>query len=167
MKNRRRGSAIVEAALMMPWIVFLFVGVLDFGFYSYAAICTQNAARAAAIATSANSTAQTNSIACTAALRELNVLPNMVGVTTCQTSAGAVDSTHPAAAFITLPVLSCTTAPQCADCTAAACSAATPPAHPTSAQVSVTYQTMPMVPIPGVLTGKMTLTRTVEMRILQ
>jgi len=34
-------------------------------------------------------------------------------------------------------------------------------------QSSVTYQTMPLFPIPGVLTGRMTLTRTAEMRIMQ
>ena len=45
-RKRQKGSAIVETALMMPWLAFIFVGVLDFGFYSYACICTQNAARA-------------------------------------------------------------------------------------------------------------------------
>ena len=48
-KDRRRGSAVVEAALLMPWICFLFVGILDSGFYTYGAMATQNAARAVAI----------------------------------------------------------------------------------------------------------------------
>src|SRR5258706_1465654 len=98
-KNRRSGQAVVEVALMMPWLAFLFVGVLDFGFYSYAAICTQNAARAAAMATSAGTTSQTNLIACTAALRELKGLPNMMGIAApCPTDSSTVDDTHPVAA---------------------------------------------------------------------
>ncbi len=52
LRRGRGGSAIIEMALLMPWLVFLFVGILDFGFYTYAAICTQSAARAAAVATS-------------------------------------------------------------------------------------------------------------------
>ena len=35
---RERGSAIMETAFMVPWLFFLFVGVLDLGFYSYAAV---------------------------------------------------------------------------------------------------------------------------------
>jgi hypothetical protein len=31
-------------------------------------------------------------------------------------------------------------------------------------QVSVTYTTIPLIPIPGVLTGQMTITRVVQMR---
>ena len=56
MKNSHRrnkgqsGSSIIEVALLSPWIFFLFVGIFDFGFYAYAAICTQNAARAVALA---------------------------------------------------------------------------------------------------------------------
>jgi len=49
MRTKNRGSAVVEAALMMPWLAFLFMGVFDFGFYAYASICTQNAARAVAV----------------------------------------------------------------------------------------------------------------------
>ncbi len=44
-KRRQRGGSLVEVALLAPWIFFLFVGIFDFGFYAYAAICTQNAAR--------------------------------------------------------------------------------------------------------------------------
>lgn len=167
MRDRRKGSAIVEASFMMPWLAFLFVGILDFGFYAYSAICTQNAARAAAIATSASITSQTNSNACTAALGELKGLPNMIGVATCQTSSGSITNADPVAASVT--TLSCTSTPKCADCTAAVCG--TPPipptVWPTSAQAVVTYQTMPMIPIPGVLMGQLTLTRVAEMRIIQ
>ena len=131
-KNRaRRGTAIVETAFMVPWIFFLFVGVLDFGFYSYAAIATQNAARAAALA-------------------ELQGLPNLSGITTCGSNPVTV----------TLAILDNTTTPKCADCD----NAVTPSAR--SVRALVTYQTLPMVPIPGVLTGQLTLTRDAEARIL-
>ena len=156
MRDRRKGSAIVEATFMMPWIAFLFVGILDFGFYAYAGICTQNAARAAAILC-ARPSLQVNSVACQAALRELKELPNMGSITSCASSASGVSASQPAAAWVT--TLTNATSPKCADCTV------DPSA--TSAQAWVTYQTLPMIPIPGVLTGQITLTRSAEMRILQ
>ena len=48
-------------------------------------------------------------------------------------------------------------AQQCADCVA------TPSAQ--SAQVAVTYLTLPMVPIPGLLLGRIKITRVAEMRV--
>lgn len=147
MRERRKGSAVVEAALMMPWIAFLFVGVLDFGFYAYAAICTQNAARAAAIrAASDNSTANI----CTAALGEMKGLPNTIGLASC------------AALPVTVTAVQLSGA-ACADCACSGCAVA----PPTSYQASVTYQTLPMVPIPGALTGQLTLTRKAEIRAFQ
>jgi len=106
-RRKRQGSAIVEVTLMMPWLAFLFVGILDFGFYSYAAICTQNAARAAAIATASSSSAQTFSNACRAALGALTGLPNMGGISTCETSKATITlpTRHP-------PLLQCSTATQ-------------------------------------------------------
>jgi Flp pilus assembly protein TadG len=147
-KERRRGSAIVEAALMTPWIFFLFVGVLDLGFYCYEGVCTQNAARAAALATSASSSLSA-ATACTAALGELNSLPNVAKLTTC----------NAAPLTVTVTQLSNTTNPPCADCNV------TPTA--TSSLATVVYVSPPMVPIPGMLAGQMTITRTAEMRISQ
>jgi hypothetical protein len=54
-KRRDRGHAVVEISLLAPWILFLFVGTLDLGFYSYALICTQKAARVAVTHTSSRS----------------------------------------------------------------------------------------------------------------
>jgi hypothetical protein len=34
-QNRIRGQAVIEAALLMPGLVFLFVGAFDTGFYCY------------------------------------------------------------------------------------------------------------------------------------
>lgn len=169
MRKRNRGSAIVEASLMMPWIAFLFVGTLDFGFYAYAAICTQNAARAAAIRSSTGLTSAYQANACAAAAEELNGLPNMASMVTtvqtnptaCPTSTAGMTSALPAA--VPVPVtLNCSSTPKCADCTAANC-LETPP--PSSVQVSVTYKSIPMIPIPGILMGQMQLTRIAEMRI--
>jgi len=121
-KDRRRaGNAIIEASLMLPWIIFLFVGVLDFGFYSYAAICTQNAARVGAMA----SVSGNGTNACSIVTGEMNSLPN-AGSVTCTSTAVVGPDGNPAT------------------------------------QVSVTYTTMPMIPIPGVLMGQMTMTRTVQ-----
>ena len=52
-----RGSSVVEVALMAPWIFFLFVGVFDCGFYAFALIGTQNAARQAALSAAQGATA--------------------------------------------------------------------------------------------------------------
>ncbi len=147
---------MVEVTLMMPWIVFLFVGIFDFGFYSYAAISTQNAARAAAIRISTDQYSFAVGNACIAALGELRGLPNMAGVTTCAASAGAVSDSEPAA--VEAVVLDNTTSPACADC------GVTPTA--TSVQARVTYRTSQLIPIPGAMMGRMTLTRMAESRIL-
>jgi Flp pilus assembly protein TadG len=165
---------MVEAALMMPWLVFLFVGVFDFGFYCYAAICTQSAARAAAVATSQSGSSQTTTIECSAALGELNSLPNMWNppVTTCAASASLITNALPVA--VAIATLTCTpnansfpAGLKCADCTTNNCNPANDPIAPTSVQTAVTYQTLPMIPIPGILTGRVQLTRVSEMRIWQ
>lgn len=140
----RKGQAMVEVALMAPWIFFLFVGVLDFGFYSYAAICTQNAARVAAIANSISSGGASDSTgACLIVIQEMNSLPNTRSLS-CPL-ASSVNSTTPVQVTAT---------------------AVTGPDGAPAAQVTVTYLSVPMIPIPGVLMGKMTMTRSVQVPIL-
>jgi len=147
MRRNQRGNAVIEVALMAPWIFFLFVGIFDVGFYCYAAICTQNAARVAAL-----SFAQTSTISpCTAALGELNTLPN-VSASTCDALPVQVTATK-------------LNGSACPD--SATPSGLNYAGTPFCVQSSVTYQTMPLFPIPGVLTGRMTLTRTAEMRIME
>jgi len=141
---------------MMPWLAFLFVGILDFGFYSYSAISLQNAARAAAMRSAADQSSFSTGNSCAAALGELRGLPNMIGVTTCASSAGAILDTLPAAVVIVK--LDNTTTPVCADCAVTA--------SPSSVQATVTYETLPMVPIPGLVMGRMRMTRIAESRIL-
>ena len=156
MQGRRRkqsGNAMIEVALMAPWIFFLFVGILDFGFYAYAAICTQNAARVAAQRAAQDQFQRTQAIACQTVLAEMKALPNMSGVVTCATTTGAMTSALPLA--VPAPqVLDSTTTPASAD-------------GFQSVKVSVTYRAIPMIPIPGLLTGQMQLTRQAEMRTLR
>lgn len=140
MKRRgQNGNAIVETALMAPWIFLLFMGVLDFGFYAYAAISTQHAARVAALYTSSSSTnAADSTTACAYVLKDLNDLPNMAGgVTTCGPAPNPVQVTATSVTGVD--------------------------GSPAS-QVSVTYQTIPLIPIPGLM-GQMTITRTAQMRV--
>lgn len=83
--SRRSGNSIIEVTFMMPWLLFLFVGVFDFGFYAYALIATQNAARAVAVHNSISKTAATDPdlSGCSIALRELHSAPNVSGLTGC------------------------------------------------------------------------------------
>jgi len=160
---RQRGSTAVEVALMMPWLAFLFVGILDMGFYSFAAISTQNAARAVALQ-GANGLPG----GCAAAIGELKWQANMSNVTTCVSAPASITSTQPVA--VCTGQLSSTSASVCglpsavcADCGTTAC---TTNETCTSVQGVVTYETIQMVPIPGILTGKLRLTRIAEMRNL-
>jgi hypothetical protein len=152
-RRNRSGSAVVEVALMMPWLIFIFVGVLDFGFYAYAVICTESAARVAAIGASGSSGTVTVAVACPLAIGELKGLPNIPSTFTSSCTALPV--------IVTAHLLTCSTTPQAADCTA------NPIVSPSSAQIAVTYQSLPMIPIPGVLMSRLTLTRVAEMRVSQ
>ena len=68
-RKSRRGQAALEMALLGPWFFFLSIGALDWGFYSYALITTESAARVAAEYTStATATLSDSSGACTVAL---------------------------------------------------------------------------------------------------
>lgn len=122
---------------MAPWVFLLFIGVLDFGFYAYAAIATENAARVAALYTSGDPAQAGDSLgACVYALAELNSLPNT------RTLMPPCDS---------LPVVVTATSVTGVDGRAAS-------------RVSVTYQTVPMIPIPGLM-GQLQITRVAEMRV--
>ncbi|PYT28708.1 MAG: hypothetical protein DMG57_13795 [Acidobacteria bacterium] len=142
--QQSRGHAVIEVSLMAPWIFFLFMGTVGFGFYASAAIATQNAAREAVDQTSANtSTAADATLACDSARQELKSLPNMAGTSGCAVAAASVSQILPVAV----------TAAQVVG-----------PDSFQASQVSVTYQTIPMIPMPGLM-GQMNITRTAVMRI--
>jgi len=148
-RKRRRagGNAVVEVSLLMPWFVFLFMGVFDFGFYAYAMIATENAARAATayLATSYNlaqkeatSPAPATSLgACQIVLEEMRRLPN---ISTKVSACGAL----PVKVQVYQPVKELDGS--------------------RSVRLRVTYQTVQLFPIPG-LTGLLTINREVQMRI--
>ena len=138
---RERGNSVIEATLMVPWLLFLFIGIFDFGFFAYSAIATENAARVAALHISsdisiAGDVTISNQMARADVCKEMASLPNV--------GAGC-----PAG------VVQVVVQPQPNN---------GPDGQP-AAQVSVTYTTDQLIPIPGLLMGKMTLTRTVEVRI--
>jgi Flp pilus assembly protein TadG len=136
-RRSQRGQAVVEAAFLAPLFIFLFVGVFDLGFYAYALTATENAVRVAATYTStSSSTAADSTTACTLALGELNDMPNMQGVTTCTA----------------LPLIVTATA-------------VSGPDGANASQVVVQYQTVQLVPIPGLLPGRLTFNRTSQMRL--
>ena len=134
-----RGHAVMEAALLLPWVLFLFVGAFDLGFYNYSLINTENAARVAAWYTSQSTSTSTDATtACTYALAELSAMPNVgTGVTTCGAS----------------PVVVTASQVTGTDGTEAS-------------QVTVSYTSPQMIPIPGLLKGQYTFNRTVQMRLV-
>lgn len=78
--SARRGSghAVIELALMTPWLFTLFVGALNLGLLYHSITAVENAARAAAMHVSSSPWAAGDANgACTAALRELRTLPNI------------------------------------------------------------------------------------------
>lgn len=163
-KRREGGNSIVEVALLAPWIFFLFVGIFDLGFYTYAVICTENAARAGAILTASGAGAQSSAAACAAAWDELRGLPNVAGLSqNCNTLPVVVtQETLCTQGTVKPSTIVCTNPGPCADCG----NTTDPTGRAASSRVAVQYQSIPLVPIPGILTGRMTITRIAEMRII-
>jgi hypothetical protein len=127
-------------ALLLPWIIFLFVGAYDWGFYAHALVSTQAAVRAAVLYTSSSSANVTdpNGIACGIALGELRVVSNIgSSLTTC------------AAAPVVLSATKVTG----------------PDGDTNVAQVSVAYTTVQVIPIPGLLTGQTVIYRVLQMKV--
>lgn len=126
----------MEFAFFLPYLLFTFIGAFDWGNYSWALMKTQDAARVAALYTSgSSSTAADSSGACTYALAEMSDAPNLVGHSTC---------TDPLT--VTAELIS-------------------GPDGNSASQVTVSYQTMPLIPIPGLLPGQTTITRVVVMAV--
>jgi Flp pilus assembly protein TadG len=142
---RNRGNSIIEFAMFMPWLIFLFIGALDWGFYAYSLIATEAAARIGALYTStASSTATDAATACTYALDQLRKMSNVGDSKTSCASGASVTSTAPVGVSAT---------------------SVTGPDGSSAAQLSVTYLTPTFIPIPGLLPAKMTITRTFTMKL--
>ena len=125
---------------MAPWIFLLFMGLLDFGFYAYAIISVENAARVGAQYTSTGpSTAADTAGACFQVLEELRMMPNV------PTNLAICTATPVQVTVTALPGVACPEGIATSDgCT----------------EVAVTYTTIPLFPLPG-LTGQLTITRRV------
>ncbi|HLH15837.1 MAG TPA: TadE family protein [Bryobacteraceae bacterium] len=139
-RRRCRGGSALEMALLMPWYLFLFVGAFDWGFYAHALISTESAARVAALYAS-QSAGKAGDLAhvCPIVLSELSVAPNVgSNMTTCNALPVIVTTSY-------LPKGG-------AD-------------GQDAAQVSVTYQTVGVIPIPGLLENQATFYRVVQMRL--
>jgi hypothetical protein len=137
----KRGTAAVEAGLLIPWLVLSFIGILDFGFCAYGLIATQDAARSGAVwgsATSANAqSANLSTRACTYALKELQYAPNMSSVTTCGGSSPvSVLATYSSTGLGGVPTVS----------------------------VAVTYS-VTLMPIPQIMPATLAITRTIQLPV--
>ena len=158
--RRERGHAAVETALMAPWIFVLFIAVFDLGFYSYAVIATQNAARSAAMHISRSTTYSGDlTRACLVARRELQGMPNVgPGLAACAANAAAVSDSNPIGVEIQTIL----------ENSSGSLTPLDAPAVTTSAQwavrVLVTYRSPKLFPLPGLM-GRMTVTRFSEARI--
>lgn len=145
-RSRQRGGSALEMALMLPWYLFLFVGVYDWGYYAHALISTESAARVAAEYTSQSSAQASNqATACILANEELRIMNNVsgTGTPTCAAS----------------PVI--VTAAQVGPGQTNANSADLQQAS----QVTVQYTTVGLIPIPGLLKSSTTIYRVVQMRL--
>jgi Flp pilus assembly protein TadG len=141
--NARKGNSLIEFSLLMPWYFFLFVGVYDFGFYSYSLMALEDGVRVAALNAS-QSTTNANSVtasttACTYVLESLQNLPNVSGVT-CPSSSSPLTVTE-------------------------TYGATSGPDSGPEATVTATYTSPQLIPIPGLLPSQTTTTRTVYMRV--
>lgn len=145
------GHAIVEIALMAPWIFLLFAAIFDFGFYAYAMIATSNAARVAVLHTSSSAATKADSAAaCAYVLAEFKMMPNVASGDTCA-CAGANCSIGAHATVKAEAVNGPDSIPG-------------QPPIPAS-KVTVTYDTIQLFPLPW-LTGKLHVQRVAEMRVM-
>jgi len=134
----RSGQALVEVSLLLPWLVFSFIAAFDFGIYAYSMISTESAARTVATyASQSSAVAQSPTNACAYALAELRDAPGVgPGVASCSSPVQVtVSYRSPGAAGMN------------------------------TVRVTVTYQTMNLIALPGLMAGSLTISRTVEMPI--
>jgi Flp pilus assembly protein TadG len=146
-RGNRKGSALVEMALIAPLLFPLLLAAFDFGMYTYAFISVQNAVRVAALRNSGGpDSAADQGSACAMVIQELSGLPNI----------GSSFQSSCSASPLVVASASCsaTTA-----CSGAAMSADGSPASAVTVQYSM----------PGVFTipivGPSVITRTAQMKI--
>ena len=133
---RLRGQAVIEVALLAPWVFFLFAGALDMGIYAYALIATEEAARTAVEYTSKNAATLADSAgACQYALTQMGAISNVRELSSCGASPLVVTA-----------------------------KAVTDADGYSASLVTVTYASLNLIPIPGV-SSKLTIVRTAQMML--
>jgi len=143
----QKGNALIEFSMLLPWLILIFTSVFDFGFYAYAFICVEGAARAAAVRNAANSgVAGDQSSACTMAIEGLRGLPNV----------GQSFSSSCTASPITVSASYCSGTSSCGG-------ASSTPDNGQAAYVAVTYQMPRLFRMP--IVGPGSITRTAEIRL--
>jgi hypothetical protein len=139
-RARQSGQAVLEAAILLPWLVLSFMGAYDMGAAAYALISLQSAARSAAswgAVSSANAqSAAFSTKACGYALDELRYAPGIGTAATACSGRVNVAATYLAIGADGLPAVS----------------------------VSVTYIVKLLV-VPGIFSPAIPITRTVQMPI--
>ena len=137
--HNREGQALIEVTVMAPLMLLLFAAVVDIGFFCYAAVCTENAARVGALHASTDrdlaASATINQYVRADVCAEMKALPNI--------GSSCPDS-----------VLSVSTVGQ--PFTGADGRPAT--------QVTVTYTTVPLFRLPGLM-STYSITRVVQVRL--
>jgi hypothetical protein len=134
--DRRSGHAVMEFALISPWLFTLFVGTLNVGLLHHSVTAVQNAARSAALYASSSpwNLADEQGV-CRTALRELRSLPNARTSAACDAPPVEVVLTSPEGV-----------------------------AGEQVARVSLTYQSIRLITMPP-LPSRVAITRTAEMRV--
>jgi Flp pilus assembly protein TadG len=129
---------MLEMVLISPWIFLLFIGALDWGFYASALVSLQAGVRSAVLYTSSGeATAGSTSEACTIILNEIRKLPNIGSSTTDCSSNPTVTATYLVSG----------------------------PGGVKASRVTVTYTSITLVPLPGLLRSQFTVTRSAVMRL--
>jgi Flp pilus assembly protein TadG len=131
--GRRRGSAIIEFSLLMPWLLFLLLGAVDAGFMLYGLVTVENAARAGALYASHIDLTDSTAVGklCSGyvipSLAYLGNIPS--GLNTCGTTAAPTPS-QPVSVVVT-----------------AVAAGASPDTLGAAAKVTIFYLTPPLFPI--------------------
>ena len=140
-RKRERGGAMLEMVMISPWIFLLFIGALDWGFYASALVSLEAGIRSAVLYTSTKSSIAMDSTATTKAcelvLNEVRKLPNVGSSVTCPSTNPAVTHTYLASG----------------------------PGGAPASRVSVTYTSISLIPIPGLLKKQFVVNRSAVMRI--
>jgi len=137
---------MVEVALLAPWLIFLFLGIFNFGFYMYAGIAVANATRSAALELGRQLTSQVDQqLACDMIKDDLKFLPNFSSYGSTCASAPLIVVVGNSGAAVTDDY-----------------SGSSKP----KALVTTTYQTIQLFPLPWLM-GRMTLTRHAEVRVYE